>query len=240
MNNIEETEDINVVQKRLEDYYHIPEKTWSSIEELSPGIFVYHDVLPTNMNIVERLEQVLDEKSNHYNYMEAMVGYGMKMPEYRDCYDFKYKKTDIAHDKSEASQKLQQLWQDLYDRKVAAVKDYARKFNVGELRYWEAMNFVKYGPGQHFQEHSDNGYSYNCVVSLVAYPNDDYLGGELEFRLQGLKVKPRAGDLFIFPSNYMYPHKSLPVESGTKHSIVTMLDYSEKYHKPEFYQETGY
>jgi Rps23 Pro-64 3,4-dihydroxylase Tpa1-like proline 4-hydroxylase len=240
MNNIEETEDINLVQKRLEDYYHIPEKTWSSIEELSPGIFVYHDVLPTDMNIVERLEQVLDDKSNYYNYMEAMVGYGMKMPEYRDCYDFKYKKTDISHDKSEASQKLQQLWQDLYDRKVAAVKDYARKFNVGELRYWEAMNFVKYGPGQHFQEHSDNGYSYNCVVSLVAYPNDDYLGGELEFRLQGLKVKPRAGDLFIFPSNYMYPHKSLPVESGTKHSIVTMLDYSEKYHKPEFYQETGY
>jgi Rps23 Pro-64 3,4-dihydroxylase Tpa1-like proline 4-hydroxylase len=240
MNNIEETEDINVVQKRLEDYYNISEKTWSSAEELSPGIFVYHDVLPTDMNIVERLEEVLSDNSNYYSYMEAMVGYGMKMPEYRDCYDFKYKKTDIMHDKSESSQKLQQLWQDIYDRKVAAVKDYARKFNVGELRYWEAMNFVKYGPGQHFQEHSDNGYSYNCVVSLVAYPNDNYSGGELEFRLQGLKIKPKAGDLFIFPSNYMYPHKSLPVQSGTKHSIVTMLDYSEKYHKPEFYQETGY
>jgi Rps23 Pro-64 3,4-dihydroxylase Tpa1-like proline 4-hydroxylase len=240
MNDNEVTEDSEALHKRIQDYYHIPEMTWSSVEELSPGIFVYHDVLPTDMNIVERLEQVLDDKSNHYNYMEAMVGYGMKMPDYRDCYDFKYKKTDISHDSSEASQKLQQLWQDLYDRKLAAVKDYARRFNVGELRYWEAMNFVKYGPGQHFQEHSDNGYSYNCVVSLVAYPNDDYLGGELEFRLQGLKVKPRAGDLFIFPSNYMYPHKSLPVESGTKHSIVTMLDYSDKYHKPEFYQETGY
>jgi Rps23 Pro-64 3,4-dihydroxylase Tpa1-like proline 4-hydroxylase len=240
MNSNEVKEDSEALQKRIKDYYDISQKTWSSVEELSPGIFVYHDVLPTDMNIVERLEQVLNDKSNYYNYMEAMVGYGMKMPEYRDCYDFKYKKTDIMHDKSESSQKLQQLWQDLYDRKVAAVKDYARKFNVGELRYWEAMNFVKYGPGQHFQEHSDNGYSYNCVVSLVAYPNDDYLGGELEFRLQGLKVKPRAGDLFIFPSNYMYPHKSLPVESGTKHSIVTMLDYSEKYHKPEFYQETGY
>jgi hypothetical protein len=240
MNNIEETEDGEALQRRIQEYYHIPEITWSSVEELSPGIFVYHDVIPKDMNIVDRLEEVLEDKSNYYNYMEAMVGYAMKMPEYRDCYDFKYKKTDIVNDKSEASQKLQQLWQDLYDRKVAAVKDYARKFNVGELRYWEAMNFVKYGPGQHFQEHSDNGYSYNCVVSLVAYPNDDYLGGELEFRLQGLKIKPRAGDLFIFPSNYMYPHRSLPVESGTKHSIVTMLDYSEKYHKPEFYQETGY
>jgi predicted 2-oxoglutarate/Fe(II)-dependent dioxygenase YbiX len=101
------------------------------------------------------------------------------------------------------------------------------------------MNFVKYGPGQHFQEHADHGYSYNCVVSLVGYPNDNYEGGELEFRLQKLKVKPRAGDLFVFPSNFIYPHKSLPVISGTKYSIVTMLDYSDKYHRPEFYQETG-
>jgi len=233
---MEKVEDLS---RRIQEYYQIEEQTWSSVEELSPGIFVYHDVLPTDMDIINRLEEVLDDNTNYYNYMEAMVGYGTKMPEYRDCWDFKYKKTDIMHDQSPASQKLQQLWQDVYDREIAAVKDYSRRFNVGELRYWEAMNFVKYGPGQHFQEHSDNGYSYNCVVSLVAYPNDDYTGGELEFRLQGLKVKPRAGDLFIFPSNYMYPHKSLPVESGIKHSIVTMLDYSDKYHNPKFYQETG-
>jgi 2OG-Fe(II) oxygenase superfamily len=239
MNDNRVTEDSEVLQKRIEDYYQITEKSWSSVEQLAPGIFVYHDVLPKDMNIVKRLEEVLGDSGNFYNYMEAMVGYGMKIPDYRDCYDFKYKKTDIMHDQSTASKKLQELWQNLYDRKIAAVKDYARNFNLGELRYWEAMNFVKYGPGQHFQEHTDHGYSYNCVVSLVAYPNDDYVGGELEFRLQGLKVKPRAGDLFIFPSNYMYPHKSLPVESGTKHSIVTMLDYSEKFHNPKFYEETG-
>jgi hypothetical protein len=221
------------------EYYTIDQQTWSSVEDLGNGIFVYHDVLPAEMNIIERLEEVLDDPSNYYNYMEAMVGYGMKMPEYRDCYDFKYKKTDIMHDPSNASKELQNLWQDLYDRKSVAVRDYARRFNIGELRYWEAMNFVKYGPGQHFQEHSDHGYSYNCVVSLVAYPTDDYTGGELEFRIQQLKIKPKAGDLFIFPSNYMYPHKSLPVETGVKHSIVTMLDYSDKYHNPKFYEESG-
>jgi 2OG-Fe(II) oxygenase superfamily len=239
MSDIEETEDIEALHRRIQDYYNIPEETWSSVEQLSPGVFVYHDVLPQDMNIVKRLEEVLEDKTNPYNYEEAMVGYAAKMPEYRDCYDFKYKKMDIAHDSSTPSQKLQDLWQDLYDRKLPAVKHYSRMFNIGELRYWEAMNFIKYGPGQHFQEHTDHGYSYNCVVSLVAYPDDGYTGGELEFRLQGLKVKPRAGDLFIFPSNYMYPHKSLPVESGTKHSIVTMLDFSEKFHNPKFYQETG-
>jgi hypothetical protein len=236
MSNAENAEELNTT---INTFYETPNPTWSSVEELSPGIFVYHDVIPTDMNIVGRLEKVLNDDSNYYNYREAMVGYGIKMPQYRDCYDFKYKKTDIIHDQSEASQSLQKLWQDLYDRKIVAVEDYARRFSIGELRYWEAMNFVKYGPGQHFQEHSDHGFSYNCVVSLVAYPNDDYEGGELEFRLQQLKVKPRAGDLFIFPSNYMYPHKSLPVKSGTKNSIVTMLDYSDKFHNPEFYRESG-
>jgi hypothetical protein len=37
----------------------------------------------------------------------------------------------------------------------------------------------------------------------------------------------------------MYPHRSLPVEEGTKYSLVTMLDYSDKFHNPKFYQETG-
>ena len=239
MNDNKIKEDMLETHNKIQEYYNVEQESWSSVEQLAPGIFVYHDVLPKDMNIIKRLEEVLNNPSNYYNYMEAMVGYGMKMPEYRDCYDFKFKKTDIMHDPSISSQKLQQLWQDLYDRKLLAVKHYSRNFNIGELRYWEAMNFVKYGPGQHFQEHTDHGYSYNCVVSLVAYPNDDYVGGELEFRLQGIKVKPRAGDLFIFPSNFMYPHKSLPVESGTKHSIVTMIDYSDKYHNPEFYQETG-
>jgi hypothetical protein len=227
------------IHERIQNFYKIDEITWSSVEDLGSGIFVYRDILPTSMDIINRLESVLNDPNNNYEYAEAMVGYGMKIPEYRDCYDFKYKKTDIDGDQSEASLKLQQLWDDVYFRQLQAVKHYCRVHNIGELRYWEAMNFVKYGPGQHFQEHHDNGYSYNCVLSAVSYPNEDYEGGELFFRLQNLNIKARAGDLFLFPSNFMYPHRAMPVHSGTKYSIVTMLDYSEKYHRPEFYEETG-
>lgn len=227
------------IQQRIEDFYRIEKETWSDVEDLGNGIFVYHNVVTPEMDVINRLESVLSDKTNGYNFSEAMVGYAMRMPEYRDCYDFKYKKTDIQNDKSPAGIALQDLWQELYDAKLQAVKHYSKSFNIGELRYWEAMNFVKYGPDQHFMEHHDNGYSYNCVVSLVAYPNDDYEGGELYFRLQGLNIKARAGDLFIFPSNYMYPHQAKPVVSGTKYSIVTMLDYSNKAHNPKFYQETG-
>jgi predicted 2-oxoglutarate/Fe(II)-dependent dioxygenase YbiX len=77
-------------------------------------------------------------------------------------------------------------------------------------------------------------------VSLVAYINDDYEGGELSFRLQNLKIKPEAGDLFIFPSTFMYPHKAEVVTSGIKYSIVTMLDYNKKFHTPAMYVEDNH
>jgi 2OG-Fe(II) oxygenase superfamily len=229
------------VEDRLKAWYKIEERTWSSAEEVVPGsgIWVYRDVLPKSMNIIQRLEDVLQDSANNYNYQEAMVGYGMKMPEYRDCVDFKYKKSDIINDTSSAGLALQNLADEVNYKQLQAVKDYTRRYNIGELRYWEATNYVRYGEGQHFQEHHDHGYSYNCVVSLVSFPNDDYEGGELYFRLQNATIKAKAGETYIFPSNFMYPHRAMPVKSGIKYSMVTMLDFSEKFHNPKFYEETG-
>jgi len=77
---------------------------WSSYEEIAPGIIVYHDVLPTDLDIINRLESVLQPLGNTgYAWQPAYVGYKQLMPEYRDCVDFKFKKTDIENDKSESS-----------------------------------------------------------------------------------------------------------------------------------------
>ena len=227
------------MQENIQNWSTPPEQTWSSFEDLGSGIFVYRDVLPKELDIINRLESVLKDPSNPFDWMEAFVGYQESMPEYRDCVDFKFTKKDMAQRPGEASLALQQLWQDCYDRKSPAVEHYRKMFNIAELRFWEAMNFIKYNEGQHFQYHHDHGFSYNCTVSLVAYPNDDYVDGGLHFQHQDLLVKPRAGDLYIFPSTYMYSHRAMPVTSGTKYSIVTMLDYSAKFHGPEMFLETG-
>jgi len=230
-----------LVEDRLKQWYAISEQTWTSAEEVSSGsgIWVYRDVLPKEMNIISRLEEVLQATDNDFHYEDAMVGYQMRMPEYRDCVDFKYKKADVEKDSSPAGLALQQLADETVHRQLQAVKDYTRRYNIGELRYWEATNYIRYGEGQHFQEHHDHGYSYNCVVSIVSFPNDEYEGGELYFRLQNKTIKAKAGETYIFPSNFMYPHRAMPVISGVKYSMVTMLDYSGKYHSPEFYGETG-
>jgi hypothetical protein len=215
-------------------------QTWTEKENLGNGIVRYKNVIKNEFNVIERLEANIKpegDESTSYSWQPAYVGYKQLIPEYRNCNDFKFKKTDIEQDKSQQSINLQGIWQDVYDAQLPAVQDYTRDYNLGELIYWEAFNFIKYGPGQHFMEHHDHGFSYNCTVSLVAYVNDDYDGGELYFRLQNLKVKPNAGDLFIFPSNFMYPHQAMPVHSGTKYSIVTMLDYNKKFHTPEMYVE---
>jgi len=214
-------------------------QTWTEKKDYGNGIICYKGVIKKDFNVIERLESNLKPvgDTTGYSWDPAYVGYKQLMPDYRDCTDFKFKKTDIERDRSQVSLNLQELWQDLYDVKLPALEDYTKMFNITGLKYWEAFNFVKYGPKQHFQEHHDHGFSYNCTVSLVGYINDDYEGGELRFRLQGLTIKPEAGDLFIFPSNYMYPHQAMPVHSGVKYSVVTMLDYSKKFHTPEIYNQ---
>ena len=231
--------DVDGIKKMMRDKFNAQsDPTWTEKIDHGNGIICYRNVL--DPNIPKRLEDILnDESAINYNWLPAYVGYQERMPEYRDCVDFKYKRTDIAHDKSEASIKLQEIWQECFDRQVVAVKDYCKMFNIMELRYWEAFNFIRYSPGQHFMEHHDQGYSYNAVVSLVGYFNDDYEGGELWFRLQNLNIKPQAGDLYVFPSTFMYPHQAKKVLSGTKYSLVTMLDYSAKYHTQAMYNETG-
>lgn len=214
-------------------------QTWSSAEDLGSGIWVYRDVLTKDLDIINRLESNLDGSVPGWTWQPAYVGYQERMPDYRDCVDFKFKKSDIANDQSPISLKMQELWQDCYDRQAPAVEDYCQKHNIHKLKYWEAFNFIKYVPGHHFMEHHDHGFSYNCTVSLVGYINDDYEGGELYFRLQNLNIKPKAGDLYIFPSTYMYPHQAKVVKSGTKYSLVTMLDYSAKFHTPAMYEDTG-
>jgi len=206
---------------------------WSEKEQLFPGIWVYRDVIKKDLNLMNRVENFISKNSTQ-SWQEALVGHSQKFPEYRDCLDFKIQKNTNPNMTIQEIE-LNKIWQDAYDSQLHAVTDYCNMYNV-KMDYWEAMNFIKYGPGQHFQEHADHGFSYIATVSLVAYPNDDYEGGELFFPKLNLSIKPKAGDLYIFPSTFLFSHRAMPVHSGTKYSIVTMLDYNDDTHNMEYQQ----
>ena len=83
---------------------------------------------------------------------------------------------------------------------------------------------LRYQEGQHFGLHTDAILGRNegfRQLSGLIFLNDNYEGGETSFPRQGFKFKGEAGDVLLFPSNFCYPHESLPVTCGTKYAIVT-------------------
>jgi len=58
------------------------------------------------------------------------------------------------------------------------------------------------------------------VLSILGCLNDDYEGGDLIFWEQE-KIELKAGQIMIFPSTFMYPHKVTEVTKGIRYSYVS-------------------
>jgi Rps23 Pro-64 3,4-dihydroxylase Tpa1-like proline 4-hydroxylase len=92
----------------------------------------------------------------------------------------------------------------------------------------ENYSLLRYSPGQYYREHYDGPTASARSVSVLIYLNDDYEGGEIEFINFNEKLKPKAGTVILFPSNYAYRHIAHPVVSGTKYVITTFLHDRKK------------
>jgi len=202
-------------------------------ENLGLGLHVYHNTfsLDDANRYIGTLESNLGQ-NGIYRWSEAQVTNSTTpIKKARDAVDFKYKQENLGP-RNESNSELIDLHEEIYQKLKYCIDDYARYWGINVV-YYEAFNFVKYeGLGTHFNIHADHGPAYNCTVSAVIYINDDYEGGDLKFpRLDNLVYKPKVGDIAVFPSNYIYEHASLPIESGTKYCVVIMTDINELGHR---------
>lgn len=194
------------------------------------GIVLYKEVWPSDSNFVERLESILSSSTHpRYKWNQAMVGDQVIMKDYRDCFDFKLRQSDMPISENGFAD-LQAIYEEVMLGVRECMKHYSGLYNLS-LEYEEATNFVKYGEGQHFSIHPDSGFSYSCAVSSIGYIADGYEGGEYFMPYQQLKFFPEKGDLIIHPSDFIYAHASMPVTKGTKYSVVTMYDYNDRNHQ---------
>jgi len=101
---------------------------------------------------------------------------------------------------------------------------YNEYYELEEQTYFiEGFNILKYQTGTEYKGHYDGGSKSGRSISPILYLNDNYEGGELEFVNFGIKIKPEAGMLVLFPATFPYKHIAHPVTSGTKYAIVTWL-----------------
>ncbi len=193
------------------------------------GIIVYNNAIPEQLckAIIDTLEENLNGKTK-YRWMPAMVTEADDALETaRKCVDFKISTTNLGPRDSQNSD-LYDMHQQTFNYIRPMAEDYGRYWGVG-IGFYEAFNFVKYdGAGTHFKVHADHGPAYVATISIVAYVNEDYEGGELYFPRFDLTIKPKTGDVVIFPSTYIYEHASNDMISGTKYSIVIMTDYNNR------------
>jgi hypothetical protein len=197
-----------------------------NVDDPKLGIILYRNAVPDSISIPKRLEETLtDSDHEYYKWNEAMVGHNVSMPDYRDCFDLKVGPKHWANLPEKFSE-IKKIYEDYNDILNVCLTDYESRYNF-KMDFMEAINFVKYNPGQHFQVHTDSGFSYFCTLSSVGWFNDDYEGGELWFPYLNLKFKPQKGDILFFPSTYLFAHGSMEVTSGTKYSAVTMYNYNE-------------
>jgi hypothetical protein len=110
-----------------------------------------------------------------------------------------------------------------YSLLLSTSNSYAVRYNIAENFYHENYQLLKYRSGEEYKAHYDGGTNIGRCISAICYLNDEYEGGELEFTNFDIKIKPKAGSLILFPSNYAYRHIAHPVKSGTKYALVTWI-----------------
>lgn len=80
------------------------------------------------------------------------------------------------------------------------------------------MHLLRYDYSGHLPAHQDQGVS-TRVLSVLLYLNNDYEGGELEFKQSNIKIKPEPGSVLFFPSNFLYIHEVHPITKGPRYAL---------------------
>ena len=100
-----------------------------------------------------------------------------------------------------------------------------------QIDWFEEPQLLRYTAGGFYLYHVDAYYrvpeeqawrkSVDRDISMLLYLNDDFEGGELEFKRFAWCLKPAAGMLVWFPSDVRYEHMALPVTSGCRYVVVS-------------------
>jgi hypothetical protein len=84
-------------------------------------------------------------------------------------------------------------------------------------------------PGEFYHWHIDGGSHEFSQRQLVAvwYLNDvPGPGGETEFSLQGVRIRPEAGKLLLFPPFWTHEHRGVTLQAGLKYIATTWVVFA--------------
>ena len=192
------------------------------VEELAPRVF------KINQFTTPEETQILFDEAASYSEEDWRGYYFSEMR--KNCME-KFGRDDIENLVAEGLLEVTDSWEDkniaikskdltqVLNQRLKEVFDTAGDLGVTGFivfqRLYEGTQLVS-----HFDQYSDKLVEYAAVF----YLNDDYTDGELFFPQLGLdKVRPKPGDLVIFPGTSEFEHGVHTVGAGPVRYVVPMF-----------------
>lgn len=183
------------------------------------GNYIYHESNFLDHDFCDKLINEFDDSE----WIPTIISGGKKIDtDVRNCTSVEFSWKDVM-DKNYNTRK--ELDEYIFNKVSEAYKTYKKVCHRSQLTCIEDEGYtlLKYTPGGKYIQHTDHFKETPRSLTIIINLNDDYTGGELAFRDRSKVFSLKKGDLIIFPSNFMYPHEIIPVESGTRYSLITWM-----------------
>ncbi len=190
-------------------------------------LLVYENVFESEI-FIQNLEAECAQDWGYLSWYQTTVGsreHHRTDPHYRSSMGCEISPlyTPVEKVSNERLIPLVEEWQKISESLEGCIWHYRNMFNV-DLSGNEGYRVLKYGRGAEYRGHIDHGPDNSRVLSIVAFMNDDFSGGELVFPIVNATIKPKKGSVVMFPSNFPYFHYASPVglnDLSNKYSLVT-------------------
>lgn len=126
------------------------------------------------------------------------------------------------------AERMKEAVEDAHNRPIKRVSTHAQK--------WETGSFASYHSDNSDMDGNPSAWEPSKLVCLL-YLNDDYEGGQLDFRDHDIVISPPEGVLITFPGGIENVHAVKEVLSGTRYTLGAFWDYAESEYTDERREE---
>lgn len=195
-------------------------------EVLDLGLVYYRNAIPNPDYVIDLITDLANKVEQNDKIGTRVSKWDPWWDDHMDkpfCYKFNIFRKSLVSDDDFFKKELYEIDNALYGSLDMVWDHYSNELypwagrtakseepNDGVLRY-EA-------DGGHLPAHQDLGVS-SRLVSTVSYLNQDYDGGEIQFQHSKVSIKPEAGSIVVFPSNYLCVHEVMPITRGTRYAM---------------------
>ena len=194
-------------------------------EVLDLGLVYYKDILPNPKHIIGLVESLEERLKNEEHFGKKTAAKSWEAWKYGETtFNFKklFQRPEALDPSDYYYNEMLEISSKLYNSLDLAFDHYSNTLYPFAGRVIKSsevcLQILKYVSSGHLPAHQDQGIS-TRVLSSVMYLNDDYDGGEIEFMHSGVKIRPDAGSIIFFPSNFLYVHEVHPINNGTRYSL---------------------